>query len=242
MGRVLIVSNRLPITLSREGGEIRVERSSGGLATGLRPLHERGGGVWVGWPGPFGEVTPGERDVIDKTFEELGVAPVTLSADDVEKYYEGYANSVLWPIFHSFTWQLPLEIVGFDSYEAVNRRFADEVVARYRPGDTVWVHDYQLMLVPQLIRERLPDARIGFFLHIPFPPSDIFSALPHREEILAGLLGADLIGFHTASYMRHFASSVLRWLGATTDVDSVSWHGRVSAIGVFPMGVDAERS
>ncbi|MBI1949218.1 MAG: bifunctional alpha,alpha-trehalose-phosphate synthase (UDP-forming)/trehalose-phosphatase [Deltaproteobacteria bacterium] len=239
MGRVLIVSNRLPITVSREGGELRVERSSGGLATGLKPLHERGGGVWVGWPGIFGEATNEEREALDKTFDGLGVAPVTLTADDVEKYYEGYANSVLWPAFHSFTGQLPLEIVGFDTYEAVNRRFADEVVARHRPSDTVWVHDYQLMLVPQMIRERLPEARIGFFLHIPFPPSDIFSTLPNREEILAGLLGADLIGFHTASYMRNFASSVLRWLGATTDVDSVSWHGRVSVMGAFPMGVDA---
>ncbi|MCC7109447.1 MAG: bifunctional alpha,alpha-trehalose-phosphate synthase (UDP-forming)/trehalose-phosphatase [Deltaproteobacteria bacterium] len=239
MGPVLIVSNRLPITISREGGELRVERSSGGLATGLKPLHERGGGRWIGWPGIFGEVSAEEREVLDKTFEGLGVAPVTLSADEVERYYEGYANGVLWPIFHSFTGQLPLEIVGFDTYEAVNRRFADEVVARYRPGDTVWVHDYQLMLVPQMIRERLPDARIGFFLHIPFPPSDIFSTLPNREEILAGLLGADLIGFHTASYMRNFASSVLRILGATSDVDAITWHGRTSAMGAFPMGVDA---
>ena len=123
----------------------------------------------------------------------------------------------------------------------MNQRFADAAAAVWREGDLVWVHDYQLMLVPALLRERLPQAAIGFFLHIPFPAADLFRTLPNRDEVLDGLLAADLIGFHTASYMRNFASSVLHVLGADIDVDAVRWQGRVANIGVFPMGVDARR-
>jgi trehalose 6-phosphate synthase/phosphatase len=158
----------------------------------------------------------------------------------VKRYYEGYANGVLWPAFHYLLGQLPLESADWAVYEAVNHRFADAIAERHQPGDQVWIHDYQLLRVPALLRARIPDARIGFFLHIPFPSSEVFRTLPQRERLLEGMLGADLIGFHTSSYMRHFATAALRLLGASCDVDRLSWRSREVRLGVFPMGVDAE--
>jgi len=240
MSRVLIVSNRLPITV-RTGGDdgFVVERSSGGLATGLKSVHEGSHGLWIGWPGPRGGLSAEQRAALDERFAELNVVPVDLSDEEVEQYYEGYCNGVLWPVFHSFPSQLPLETADFSLYRRVNQRFADEIARQYRHGDLVWVHDYQLMLVPRMLRELIPDAVIGFFLHIPFPAPDIFRTLPSREALLDGLLGCDLVGVHTASYMRNLASSVLHVLGAGTDVDRVGWQGRATNLGVFPMGVDA---
>ena len=225
MARVLVVSNRLPITVRRGEGGLEVERSSGGLATGLQSVHEESGGNWVGWPGFAGGVADDEARTLAERFEALRVTPVRLSADEVHGYYEGYSNGVLWPLFHSLPAQLPLEGGDFDALRSVNQRFADAAAALWREGDLVWVHDYQLMLVPGMLRERLPQAAIGFFLHIPFPAADLFRTLPQREEVLEGLLAADLIGFHTASYMRNFASSVLHVLGADIDVDAVRWQG-----------------
>lgn len=239
-GRLLIVSNRLPITVKVDGGEVHVEPSTGGLATGLKGPHEQSGGLWIGWPGQVGELTEAQQARLDARYRELRVVPVTLSAEEVERYYEGYSNGVLWPLFHYFVSRLAMELDDFGFYERANQHFADAVVANYQPGDTIWVQDYQLMLVPQLLRERLPDARIGFFLHIPFPSSEVFRTLPARDRILEGMLGADLIGFHTASYMRHFSSSVMRLLGSETEVDSVRWHHRHVQLGVFPMGIDAK--
>lgn len=239
MGRVLIVSNRLPITVRRDAGGLTVERSSGGLATGLKSVHEQSGGLWFGWPGFAGEATADEAPVLAERYQALQVCPVSLTADEVERYYEGYCNGVLWPLFHSFPGKLPLEVPDFPLYQAVNERFAEAVVAQFQEGDRIWVHDYQLMLLPKLLRERLPSASIGFFLHIPFPPSDTFRTAPAREELLEGLLGADLVGFHTAAYMRHFASSVLHVLGASTNIDTVNWKGRSCQLGVYPMGIDA---
>jgi trehalose 6-phosphate synthase/phosphatase len=240
MSRVLIVSNRLPISVTRdEGGALQVIRSAGGLATGLSGVHERSGGAWIGWPGFSGLVTPEEEATLQARYAELKLVPVPLSASEVERYYEQFCNGVIWPALHYLIGQLPLEISGFELYQAVNRRFADAVIAQYQEGDVIWVQDYQLLLVPRMIRERLPDASIGFFLHIPFPSSDVFRILPFREDVLTGMLGADQLGFHTAEYMRHFASSALRTLGVASEVDRLRWDGRSVHIGVFPMGVDA---
>jgi len=237
--RVLLVSNRSPVTVRVENGHVQVDRSTGGLATGLAGPHERSGGLWIGWTGLPADVEDQHRDALTDRLAALNVVPVPISADEVERYYEGVCNGILWPLFHYFVGQLPLQLQNFAVYEEVNRRFADAVAAHHRPGDLVWVHDYQLMLVPALLRERIPEARIGFFLHIPFPSSEIFRTLPFREVLLKGLLGADLIGFHTAAYMRHFSSSVLRVLGTSTEVDRLPWEGRPVWLGVFPMGVDA---
>ncbi|MBL8923648.1 MAG: bifunctional alpha,alpha-trehalose-phosphate synthase (UDP-forming)/trehalose-phosphatase [Myxococcaceae bacterium] len=237
--RVIVVSNRLPITVRREGGEVRVERSSGGLATGLKAVHQRSGGVWVGWPGFAGAPADEHRADLEERYAALGVVPVTLSADEVEQYYERFCNGVVWPLLHGFPAQLPLEAPAPTLYEVVNQRFADAVVAQYQPGDVIWVHDYQLMRVPLLVRRALPGARIGFFLHVPFPDSDTFRILPARATLLEGVLAADLVGFHTAGYARHFSSSALHVLGAEAGPDGVTYEGHHTAVGVFPMGVDA---
>ncbi len=237
--RVLIVSNRLPISVSRVEGALRVDASAGGLATGLGGVHRQGGSLWVGWPGHSEPLTAAEARTLAGAYAERHVRAVDLDADEVERYYERFCNGVLWPLFHYLIGQLPLEVEGFELYETINRRFADAVIAEHRPGDLIWVHDYQLMLVPRMIRERIPDASIGYFHHIPFPSSDVFRTLPFRDELLAGLLGADVIGFHTAGYVRNFASSALLRLGVSTDVDRLRWENRTVRIGVYPMGVDA---
>ncbi len=241
MRRLLIVSNRLPVSIAREGAEVRLEPSSGGLATGLSGPHRRLGGLWIGWPGPTNGLGEDERARIAAQLAEHRAVPVWLDAEEVRHFYEGFSNGVLWPLFHYLLDQVPLHVHDWNAYEQVNRRFAEAVAAHHEPGDLVWVHDYQLMLVPQLIRELVPGARIGFFLHIPFPGWDLFRALPNREQLLEGMLGADLVGFHTASYMRHFSASLLRILGIGVDVDRAQVGDRTVRLGVFPMGIDAER-
>ncbi len=238
--RLLLVSNRLPVTVRVEGGRLEVTRSSGGLATGLSGPHERSGGLWVGWPGDVGRLSPAQRLLLDTKLAALRCVPVLLSEAEVSRFYEGFSNRVLWPLFHYLLEHVPEHSRDWETYRRVNERFADEVAARYRPGDTLWVQDYQLMLVPKLLRDRLPDARIGFFLHIPFPSSEVFRTLPWRSELLAGLLGSDLIGFHTLSYLRHFCNALTQVLGLSPDVDGVGYEGRRVRLGAFPMGVDAQ--
>jgi trehalose 6-phosphate synthase/phosphatase len=239
--RLLIVSNRLPVTVRLSDEGVSVDPSTGGLATGMSGPHERLGGLWIGWPGDLESIPADARADVDRRLAELRLVQVGLTADEVARYYESYSNGVLWPLFHYFAARLPLEVRDFEAYEAVNAKFADAVAASWQPGDLVWIHDYQLMLVPQMLRDRLPDARIGFFLHIPFPSSELFRLLPQREQVIRGLLGADLVGFHTAAYFRHFASSVLRVASAAVEVDRIRWHGREVKLGVFPMGIDAAR-
>jgi trehalose 6-phosphate synthase/phosphatase len=241
MPRLLIVSNRLPVAVRAVDGAVTVERSSGGLATGMSGPHEQMGGFWIGWPGQLDVLLPEDRDSVERQLAEQRLVPVSLTPDEVARYYENYSNAVLWPLFHYFAARLPFEVCDFDVYERVNERFAEAVVEQYQADDLIWVHDYHLMLVPQMVRDRIPDARIGFFLHIPFPSSEVFRLLPQRERLVEGLLGADLVGFHTAAYLRHFASSVLRLTSAPIDVDRIRWrHGEVR-LGVFPMGIDGRR-
>jgi len=239
--RVLIVSNRLPVSIRRGESGFEIERSPGGLATGLRGPHERGDGWWLGWPGIAGELSEAERGELAARLAQDRMAPLFLSPGELTRYYDGFCNGFIWPVFHYLTGQVPHRTEDWPVYRDVNERFADAVAARYREGDLVWVHDYQLMLLPSLLRQRLPRARIGFFLHIPFPASEVFRTLPHREDLLLGLLGADLIGFHTTSYLRHFASALLLLLGHPTQVDRVLVEDRIVRLGVFPMGVDAKR-
>ena len=239
MTRLLIVSNRLPVTVTMEDGEAHVVPSVGGLATGLRGPHQRTGGVWIGWPGQAAPSHPKRRAELAQLLAAHRTAPVWLTQTEVTRFYEEVSNGVVWPLFHYLIDQVPLHVEHWDVYEAANVRFADAVVAQYRPGDTIWVHDYQLMRLPALLRARLPDARIGFFLHIPFPSEELFATLPARTAVLQGLLGADLIGFHTAAYARHFAESVTRVLHRPATPERVEIDGRTVRIGVFPMGVDA---
>jgi trehalose 6-phosphate synthase/phosphatase len=239
MSRVIIVSNRLPITVSLSGGTVQLRRSAGGLATGLSGPHERSGGLWMGYPGDLESLDGAQRAEVDRQLAERRIVPIPLGREEVRRYYEGYANGVLWPLFHYLLDSVPLISPDWDAYVAVNEKFAAAVARELRDDDLVWVQDYQLMLLPALLRRKKPRARIGFFLHIPFPSSEIFRTLPQRAALLEGVLGADLVGFHTSEYLRHFASSALRFLGAGADIDRVSWGGRDVTLGAFPMGVDA---
>lgn len=239
--RVLIVSNRLPVTVHRTDAEFRLEPSAGGLATGLRSPHARGNGWWIGWPGLAETLSDREREALTARLAEQRLAPVFLSPEELTRYYDGFSNGFIWPVFHYLTGQVPYRTRDWPAYRDVNRRFADCAAEHYRDGDLVWIHDYQLMLVPAMLRERIPQARIGFFLHIPFPAEEVFRTLPHREDLLRGLLGADLIGFHTTVYARHFAAALLLLLGVPTQVDRVTVDDRTVRLGVFPMGVDAAR-
>lgn len=217
MSRLILVSNRLPVTVSVSPEGVHVSQSSGGLATGVSGPHRTSKGVWIGWTGHTGVLSEEHRAQVDAQLAERRLVGVHLSATDVEEFYDGYCNRVLWPLFHYQLERLPLHCEDWPAYARVNTALADIVCSHYQPGDTIWVHDYQLMLLPRLLRERLPSARIGFFLHIPFPAAEVFRILPNREELLEGLLGADLIGFHTLSYARHFANSLTAVLGLTAD-------------------------
>ncbi|MDY7226729.1 bifunctional alpha,alpha-trehalose-phosphate synthase (UDP-forming)/trehalose-phosphatase [Hyalangium rubrum] len=240
MPRLLLVSNRLPVTVKAEKDHVSVVRSPGGLATGLSRPHERSGGVWIGWPGDVSRLSAAQRTQVESQLSALRCVPLYLSASEVSRFYEGYSNRVLWPLCHYLLDRIPRQDRDWEAYAKVNERFAELAASHYQPGDTIWVHDYQLMLVPGLLRKRLPEARIGYFHHIPFPSSEIFRTLPHREDLLRGLLGADLVGFHTPSYAHHFSSSLLRLLGLETDLDNVTYEGRTVRVGGFPMGIDAE--
>jgi trehalose 6-phosphate synthase/phosphatase len=240
VGRIIIVSNRLPVTVTTSDGKATVTRSVGGLAAGLRAPHERSGSVWVGWPGPLDELEPAARDDVARQLATMRIVPLSLSAQEVRVYYNRLCNAVLWPICHDRLDQLPLRITEWHAYETVNERFADVVAAEYRRGDLIWVHDYHLMRLPALLRQRLPHARIGFFLHVPFPNPEIFFALPTRRWLVEGLLGADLIGFHTRRWRGHFTAALRRLMGIEMDGDAtIGYEGRRISLGVFPIGVDA---
>ena len=238
MPRVLIVANRLPVAVRVTEAGVEVQRSPGGLATGLLRQHEQSGGLWIGWSGAPEELSAAQQGQLDEQLAALRLASVPLTADQVKRHYEGFSNGVLWPLFHYLLDQVPLHVRDFDAYVEVNERFADVVVRHYQPGDLIWVHDYQLCLLPDLLRQRLPDAQIGFFLHIPFPSEELFRTLPERDRLLHGLLGADLVGFHTPAYLRHFAASLTQ-LGLTVEIDRVQLADREVRLGVFPMGIDA---
>ncbi|MFN8061081.1 MAG: bifunctional alpha,alpha-trehalose-phosphate synthase (UDP-forming)/trehalose-phosphatase [Vicinamibacterales bacterium] len=236
--RLLVVANRLPVSVKATGDAVSLTRSGGGLVTGLKPRHDRGDGIWIGWPGECAELSQERRRDLDGELAAERYVPVHLTSEQIERYYHGFANRVLWPLFHYQVDRVPIDASDWDAYRSANERFADATWREYRSGNTIWVHDYQLMLVPGLLRERLPDARIGFFLHIPFPSSEVFRVLPWRRQVLEGLLGADLIGFHTFAYMRHFVSSLLHVDGVEADVDRVHLRGRDVRLGAFPMGID----
>ncbi len=238
--RLIIVANRLPVSVQREEGEFVLRESSGGLATGLRGVHAAEGTTWVGWSGVGERLNRSARARLDAEFAGRRLAAVHLTKQEVRQYYEGFSNGVIWPLFHYLLDRMPLEAPTWSAYQSVNERFATAAAALYRPGDAFWVHDYQLMLVPALLRQRLPEARIGFFLHIPFPSAEIVRLLPWRDDLLRGLLGADLIGFHTPGFVRHFGTAVRLLMGLPTQHDEVLWDGRRVRFGCYPMGIDAE--
>ncbi|HJZ67164.1 MAG TPA: bifunctional alpha,alpha-trehalose-phosphate synthase (UDP-forming)/trehalose-phosphatase, partial [Blastocatellia bacterium] len=236
----MIISNRLPVTVKVERGDVAIASSVGGLATGLRGPHQQSDSLWLGWPGDISRFDPSQRLHIERNFSDRRMVPVGLTTTEITRYYEGFSNGVLWPLFHYLTDKVEREAWrNWTTYAEVNQRFAEVAARHYQAGDLVWIHDYHLALVPRLLRRLIPDARIGFFLHIPFPSSEVFRILPWRSEILEGILGADVIGFHTYSYLAHFTRALLHVLRLETDGGTFQFDDKQIRLGVFPMGVDA---
>ena len=242
MAKNIIVSNRLPIRISKVKNSFKFTATSGGLATGMKSVHEHENSLWVGWPGiGIDEIAPEAWVPLAKGLEENNYAPVLLDKEEVENFYYGLANKCLWPLFHYFIEISTFSETHWETYVEVNKKFSQSVIDKIAPGDTVWIHDYQLMLCPKMIKDARPDVNIGFFLHIPFPSFEIFRTFPCREALLEGMLGADLIGFHTYDYERHFLSSVRRILRKEVQFNRVINGFREVVVDTFPMGIDYDK-
>lgn len=236
----VVVANRLPVDVTPGAdGEFTWSRSPGGLVTAMDPVMRQSSGAWVGWSGA--------PDFAPAPFEVDGVqlVPVELSADEVAEFYEGFSNATLWPLYHDVIVPAEFHRHWWEVYRRVNARFAQRVAAQAAPGAVVWVHDYQLQLVPQLLREQRPDLRIGFFNHIPFPPLEIFAQLPWRQQVIEGLLGADLVGFQRQGDAANFLRAVRRLTGQATRGSVVTLderyagNGRQVRAAAFPISIDS---
>ena len=242
MNKTIIISNRLPVQLEIHKNKIIATPSVGGLATGMKSVHRDSNGIWIGWSGlNDDDLTPELQNQIDNELEKHQCASVNLSKNEVDGFYFGFSNKTIWPLFHYFMEYAEFDAQDWETYKEVNRKFADKVLENVAEGDTVWVHDYQLLLLPQYIKEKRPDVSVGFFLHIPFPSFEVFRTLPWREELLEGMLGADLLGFHTYEYERHFLSSVQRLLGYNSNFNNIILEDREVKVDSFPMGIDYEK-
>lgn len=241
-GGLVIISTRLPVTVSKQSGKLHFSPSSGGLATGMTSISKSKNSMWVGWPGiASDELTRKDKTDIVKELRKYKCHPIFLSQEELDEYYSGYCNATLWPLFHYFTSKTRYNTKYWEQYQQVNKRFAKETRQFVTSTSQIWVHDYQLMLLPALLRTQHHDAKIGFFLHTPFPSLEIFRQLPQREEILLGLLGADLVGFQTYDYVRHFLSSVRRTLGYESSLGAINFDKRVIQADSFPIGIDYEK-
>jgi alpha,alpha-trehalose-phosphate synthase [UDP-forming] len=230
---LVIVSNRLPVQRVRRNRMLRWEMSTGGLVSALRSILREVSCTWVGWAGE-------SEDHPAFEFEGIENRPVPLSKSEVQSFYEGFSNRILWPLYHDAIRPPEYRQSWWQPFVDVNRRFAQAAAEAVSSDGIIWVHDYHLQLVPQMIRELRPDARIGFFLHIPFPPQELFAQLPWRREILEGLLGSDVIGFQTEIGAQNFRQVACRFGNATCVDDSIEFNGRAIHVGSYPISVDVE--
>lgn len=232
---LVVVANRLPVRQVSAPGGPRWETSPGGLVSALRSVFEERQFTWVGWPGQTSErLLP---------FEQDGVLhqPVGLSAREVEEYYEGFANGTIWPLFHDAIRPPEYHRSWWQPYVEVNRRFAETTAANLAPDGTAWIHDYHLQLVPKFLRELRPDAFISYFLHIPFPPEELFAQLPWRQQLLEGMLGADVIAFQTNLGAQNFSRLCRRFAGAQGSDELLKVGDRLVRVAALPISVDNER-
>jgi trehalose 6-phosphate synthase len=230
-----VVANRLPVDrIVGPSGEAAWRRSPGGLVSAIAPVMRRRKGAWLGWTG-----SPGE-DLAPFTEDGMDLVPITLSADEIELYYEGFSNSTLWPLYHDVIAPPVYERRLWDSYVTVNRRFAEAAAQVAGQNAMVWVQDYQLQLVPAMLRELRPDLRIGFFLHIPFPPLELFQQLPWRRQIVEGLLGADLVGFQRPGAAANFLRLARRVPGVRVHSPYADLPDRRVTAQAFPISVDVD--
>jgi trehalose 6-phosphate synthase/phosphatase len=249
MSRLLIISNRLPFTLERTEENVSVRQSSGGLVSAIKSYFERAADensyderVWVGSM----EASPEDWEAAaaqGKIPSEFQIEPIFPEKEQYDLYYNGFANSTVWPLFHYFPTLTEYRKEWFEAYTAVNEQFAEKIAAIYQPGDVIWVHDYQLMLVPGLLRRALPEATIGFFLHIPFPSYEIFRLIPTewKKSILEGILGADLVGFHTHDYVQYFIQSAKMILKVENQFNNIQFRDRLIKADLFPIGIDYQK-
>jgi trehalose 6-phosphate synthase/phosphatase len=236
--RTLIVSNRLPVTALIDQEKIRLQPSDGGLATGLRSVHECQDGLWIGWAGLTDRAPIHAHHTISRCLQEIGAQSVPLSEEEVAGYYQGYCNSALWPVLHDRLRPPLVRARDWELYRAVNQRYADVIAQHLGDGDRVWIHDFHLMLLPRLLRDRCPGTRIGFFLHTPFPPAESFASLREARALLEGVLGANQIGFHTPEYGREFLAAVQLVLGDSRAHPTADADPAVPAVFACPMGID----
>jgi trehalose 6-phosphate synthase/phosphatase len=242
--RVWIIANRLPFTIEHnDSNELTIRRSSGGLVNALTSYYEQASidvdKYWVG----VADCTPQvwENEIIPYTKDDkVKFHPIFVDEHDYENYYSGFCNATIWPLFHYFPTKVEYHEAYWEAYEKVNRNFAEQLIPSLQPGDLVWIHDYQLMLLPALLREQVADLSIGFFLHIPFPSYELFRMLPQlwKKSIAEGLLGADLIGFHTYEYVQHFIQSMKMVLGVENTFHKIHYQNREVYAELFPLGID----
>jgi len=239
VSKTIIVSNRLPVRITEENNKLSFIPSEGGLATGLGSIYQEGKNIWIGWPGM--NIEEPRQEEVSSALQEMRLVPVYLDDQEIKGYYEGFSNELLWPIFHYTSTYAHYDPESWDMYVHVNRKFRDAILEHLSPGDTVWIHDYQLLLLPGMIRKMEPDITIAFFQHIPFPSQEIFRLIPWRKELLRGMLGADLIGFHTFDDVRHFISAATHLLSIKVDANLLMVGNRPVAAEPFPMGIDCKK-
>jgi len=240
MGRLVIVSNRLPVTIKKTANGFEFVQSVGGLATALGSFYKEENSIWIGWPGiASDELSDKEiNNISEELLEKYNCIPVFLSKKQLENYYDGFNNQTLWPLFHDFPQYVKCSESFWKAYVSVNKLFAFKLSLHVEADDVIWVNDYHLLLLPNLIREKLPNSSIMFFLHIPFPSDERFCVLPWRKEILKGMSGADVVGFHIYKYVRNFSSSVLKLLGYDFNLGQINTGSRVIHAEAFPIGID----
>ena len=228
----VVVANRLPVQQSMSQGNEEWRPSPGGLVSALTSVLQSRNGLWIGWLGVSEHGDP------PRTYEGIRLKAVDISSEEYENFYLGFSNATLWPLYHDAIRAPTFHRTWWQTYEEVNMRYATAAAEAVAPNGTVWIHDYQLQLVPNMLRELRPDVQIGFFLHIPFPPSELFMQLPWRREIISGLLGSDLIGFQVPHVASNFSRIARRLLGATGTDSILHYDGRIIRVGAFPITVD----